>query len=115
MTTAQAEQLRLSIVFSFRNEAECLPALLDRVIPVAAAVSENWELIFVDDASTDGSPEILRAASERYPQIRILRTTRRFGVGECILAGFRASVGDIVIYMDADLQDPPEVIPELVE
>lgn len=115
MTAPRAARPSLSVVFSFRNEAENLPALLDRVIPVAAGVSDDWELVFVDDASTDASPEILLAARARHPQIRILTTSRRFGVGECMLAGFRAATGEILVYMDADLQDPPEVIPALVE
>lgn len=115
MTRVRTERPRLSVVFSFRNEAETLPALLDRVVPVAAGISDDWELVFVDDSSTDGSAAILRKAQELHSQIRILTTSRRFGVGECILAGLRASVGDVVVYMDADLQDPPEIMAALVE
>jgi glycosyltransferase involved in cell wall biosynthesis len=115
MTGARAGRPRLSVVFSFRNEAENLPALLARIIPVATAVSDDWDLVFVNDASNDASYDILRAARETHPQIRILTTSRRFGVGECMLAGFAAAAGDVVVYMDADLQDPPEVIPQMIE
>ncbi len=110
---------KLSIIFSFRNEADVLPELIKRV---RAALKDrrtlefisNYELIFVNDASTDHSLDILLKESERDNDIRIITMSRRFGVTPCVLAGMEFSSGDLVIYMDADLQDPAEVIPELL-
>lgn len=109
----------LSLVFSFRNEAEVLPELLRRTRAVLKEEQEkgivsDYELIFVNDASTDSSLNILLNASEGHNDIRIINMSRRFGVSPCVLAGLEYSSGDAVIYMDADLQDPPETIPELL-
>ncbi|MCX7847628.1 MAG: glycosyltransferase family 2 protein [bacterium] len=112
MTTQTA--VELSVVFSFRNEAPVLPELIRRTMAVLEALGLSYEIIFVDDASTDGSFELLCAAREQNPRIGILRMSRRFGVHPCVLAGLRHARGAAVIYMDADLQDPPELIPELV-
>lgn len=104
----------LTVVLSFRNEAENLPELIRRLEAVFQSLGTPYELIFVNDASTDDSLSILREARERNPAIKILNMSRRFGVTPCVLAGFEKAKGDAVIYMDADLQDPPEVIPQLV-
>src|SRR5688572_22953518 len=110
----------LSIVFSFRNEEEVLPELLNRVRSVmdqeiAAGHLSEYELIFVNDASTDRSEVILRDAAKERDDIKIITMSRRFGVSPCVLAGMEYSVGDLVVYMDADLQDPPEVIPRMLQ
>ena len=73
------------------------------------------ELIFVNDASTDRSLEIILDAAKGRQDIRLINMSRTFGVAPCIMAGMQYSRGDAVIYMDADLQDPPEVIPELLD
>ena len=72
----------------------------------------DYELIFVNDASTDRSLDLLLGERERNPRVKVLNLSRRFGVAEGVLAGMAAAGGDAVVYMDADLQDPPEVIPE---
>jgi dolichol-phosphate mannosyltransferase len=72
------------------------------------------ELIFVNDFSTDNSLNLLIEKSKTIP-IKVLNMSRRFGVGPCVIAGLEFSKGDAVIYMDSDLQDPPELIPELIE
>lgn len=110
----------LSVVFSFRNEEETIPELLRRVRAVVNGQKEkgavqNYELIFVNDASTDRSLELLLDESRKENDIKIINMSRRFGVSPCVMAGLEASSGDIVVYMDADLQDPPEVIADLVE
>jgi dolichol-phosphate mannosyltransferase len=105
----------ISIVFSFRNEAETIPALLARVEAVFTGPSVDYELVFVNDASTDGSLDILLEQRRRNTRIKILNMSRRFGVAECLFAGFSAASGDAVIYLDTDLQDPPELIPALIE
>jgi glycosyltransferase involved in cell wall biosynthesis len=69
----------------------------------------------VNDNSTDRSLEILLDEFHREPDIVVLNMSRNFGVSECVLAGMKYSKGDAVVYMDADLQDPPELIPKLIE
>lgn len=107
--------MRISVVLSFRNEAENLPEMIRRLEAVFASLDLSHELIFVNDASTDSSLSILLRARERNPAVKILNMSRRFGVTPCVLAGFEKAKGDAVIYMDCDLQDPPEVIPRLIE
>jgi dolichol-phosphate mannosyltransferase len=104
----------VSVVLSFRNEAENIPTLIARLAAMFATQPFDYELIFVNDASTDRSLDILINERERNPRVKVLNMSRRFGVAEGVLAGMEAARGDAVVYMDADLQDPPEVIPELI-
>ena len=106
---------RLSVVFSFKNEEEVLPELLERMKHVLGGLDLDYEMIFVNDASLDLSLLILSQAAEHEERIKILTMTRSFGVTPCFMAGIRHAQGDAVIVMDCDLQDPPEVIPALVE
>jgi polyisoprenyl-phosphate glycosyltransferase len=111
---ASSPQPLVSVVLSFRNEAENIATLVSRLDAMFAGQNVDYELLFVNDASTDASLAILLAERERNQRIKILNMSRRFGVAEGILAGMSAARGDAVVYMDADLQDPPEVIPSLV-
>ncbi|HWB14594.1 MAG TPA: glycosyltransferase family 2 protein [Pirellulales bacterium] len=109
----------ISVVFSFFNEEAVLPELLRRTRAVFEALIEQgqiggYELIFVNDASTDRSEEILRREARQRSDIRLINMSRNFGVSPCVLAGMLYARGDAVVYMDADLQDPPEVIPEMI-
>ena len=104
-----------SLVFSFRNEEKNLKELVDRVDATFKKIKEyDYELIFVNDDSNDSSEDILLKLQESY-KIKIINMSRTFGVGPCVLAGFKHAHGECVIYMDSDLQDPPEVIPRLIE
>jgi dolichol-phosphate mannosyltransferase len=105
----------VSVVFSFRNEAENIPTLITRLDNAFASRRVAYELIFVNDDSTDKSLEILLREREKNPNVKIINMSRRFGVAEGVLAGMTAARGDAVIYMDADLQDPPEIIPTLLD
>lgn len=105
----------VSVVFSFRNERENIPTLIARLAAVFAREAVDYELIFVNDASTDGSVDVLLRERQQNPSVKIVNMSRRFGVAECMRAGMAAASGDAVVYMDADLQDPPEVIPQLLE
>jgi glycosyltransferase involved in cell wall biosynthesis len=111
---AGSPQPLVSVVLSFRNEAENIVTLVSRLDAMFASQNVDYELIFVNDASTDASLAILLAERERNQRVKILNMSRRFGVAEGVLAGMSAASGDAVVYMDADLQDPPEVIPSLV-
>ncbi len=105
----------VSIILSFRNEEDNLPELIRRLRLVADGRAEDFEFIFVNDCSTDRSREILMAARATDPRVRFLTTARRAGPSEGVLAGLAAASGDAMIYMDCDLQDPPELIPTLLE
>lgn len=105
----------VSVVLSFRNEAENIPTLIRRLDAMCAGARVPYELLFINDASTDASLAILLGERQRNPRVKILTLSRRFGVAEGVLAGMAAAAGDAVVYMDADLQDPPEVVPALIE
>jgi len=106
---------KVSIIFSFRNEEKNIPELVKKINQVFDSLS-NWkyESIFVNDDSTDSSEKILLELQKKYP-IKIINMSRKFGPGPCVLAGFDNCSGDCAIYMDSDLQDPPEIIPELIK
>ena len=105
----------LSIVFSFRNEDGNIKELIERVdLSIKKSINWNYELIFVNDDSTDSSEKILIELQKIYP-IRIINMSRNFGVDPCVLAGFRDAKGDAIVYLHTDLQDPPELIPELIK
>lgn len=105
----------LSIVFSFRNEEEALPELVKRLYKTFESLDVEYEFIFVNDASTDGSLALLMKYRDADENIKIINMSRRFGVAPCVMAGLKHAKGDAVLYMDADLQDPPELIPKLLE
>ena len=104
----------ISIIFSFRNEEKNLTELVNRVTQTLTKISDwKYELIFVNDNSTDNSEEILLNLINKHP-ITLINMSRRFGVSACVLAGFKHAKGDAIIYMDSDLQDPPELIKDLI-
>src|SRR5438105_9571360 len=108
---SNSRQPLISVVLSFRNEADNIPTLVSRLDAMFAGRSLDYELLFVNDASTDASLSILQSERQRNPRVKILDMSRRFGVAEGVLAGITSATGDAVVYMDSDLQDPPEVIP----
>lgn len=113
------ESAKISVVLSFYNERSVLPELLSRLRAVCASLIQrgqvgSYELVFVNDNSTDASEEYLRSELTQG-DIVLINMSRNFGVSECVMAGMAYASGDAVAYMDADLQDPPEVIPRLVE
>jgi polyisoprenyl-phosphate glycosyltransferase len=107
-------RIRYSFVIPVFNERETLPALHQRLSHVVDGLDGPAELLFVDDCSYDGSHELLAELARRDPRVRILRFARNFGHQIAITAGLDHAAGDAVIVMDADLQDPPEVVPDLV-
>ena len=110
----RAGRILVSVVLSFRNEAETIPTLIARLDRMFAGENVQYELLFVNDASNDDSVSILMAERERNPRVKIINMSRRFGVAECLLAGLAAASGDAIVYLDTDLQDPPEVIATLL-
>lgn len=109
-------QPTFSIVVPVYNERESLPELYRRVRDVMVPLGEPWELVLVDDGSTDGSTDLIRRLREEDPEhVRAVILARNFGHQIAVTAGIDYARGKAVILMDADLQDPPEVIPQLVE
>jgi dolichol-phosphate mannosyltransferase len=103
-----------SVAIPVHNEAESLPELYPRVCAVMDELGEPWELIFIDDGSRDGSTEIIRSIASKDERVRPVIFARNFGHQVAITAGLDYSRGKAVIIIDADLQDPPEVIADLV-
>jgi glycosyltransferase involved in cell wall biosynthesis len=106
--------IKYSIIAPIFNELDNLPELYARVRDVMSATGENWELILVDDGSTDGSTERIRELAAKDKHIRPIIFARNFGHQIAITAGWDYARGDAVIIIDADLQDPPETIPEMI-
>ena len=112
---ARPDRPLISVVLSFRNEAGNIPTLVGRLEKMFAGENADYELLFVNDASTDTSLALLMTERQRNPRVTIVNMSRRFGVAEGVIAGMANSHGDAIVYMDADLQDPPEVIPALID
>lgn len=104
----------LSIVISLYNEAESLDELLERIHSVVSEKQLTCEVIMVDDGSTDGSWEKICALKQTYGNVRGIRFRRNYGKSAALYCGFEAAEGDIVVTMDADLQDDPAEIPEMM-
>lgn len=102
-----------SIIAPVHNEEPVLDLLYERVASVMDGMGEPWELILVDDGSRDRSAELIDALHDRDPRVRGLSFSRNFGFQVAVTAGLDMSRGDAVVLIDADLQDPPEVIPAM--
>jgi dolichol-phosphate mannosyltransferase len=106
----------VSVVLPIHNERENLDALLERLVPVLERISSaSFEVLCVDDGSTDGSSEYLDALNRRDPRVKAIHFSRNFGQQAALQAGLDASSGRAVVLMDADLQDPPELLERLTE
>ncbi|WP_138989512.1 glycosyltransferase family 2 protein [Larkinella sp. C7] len=107
------DKRQLSIVIPLYNEEESLPELHDWIVRVMTEQGYTYEILFVDDGSTDRSWEVIARLAERNPQVRGIRFTRNYGKTAALQTGFQATNGQVVITLDADLQDSPDEIPEL--
>ena len=105
----------ISIIAPFLNEEDNLPLLYDRIAATMKNRPEAWELILVDDGSTDGSTDWVRRKSAEDRRVRLIQLARDFGHQIAITAGLDHARHDAAIIMDADLQDPPETIPALLD
>lgn len=104
----------ISIIAPVYNEEEVLHSLYDRISEVMEGTGEEWELMLVNDGSRDSSAEVIQELHERDGRVRGLSFSRNFGFQEAVTAGMHHVKGDAVVLTDADLQDPPEVIPEMI-
>ena len=109
------EETFLSVVLSFRNEESTLEALIEKLRQALDPLGVRCEFIFVNDASTDRSLEILLRQHETDARVKIVNMSRRFGFYPCIMAGLASARGNAVVYMCTDLQDPPDLIPRMLE
>lgn len=104
----------ISVVAPIFNEQENLPELVRRLTAALEQTAGPWEVILVDDGSTDGSAQLARTFHEQDRRIKVLSLSRNFGHQPAVTAGIHHASGDCVILIDGDLQDPPEVIPALI-
>lgn len=105
--------MQLSIVIPLLNEKESIKELYHWLVDVLQANGFSYEILFIDDGSTDGSWEVIFALSEKDTDVKAIRFNRNYGKSQALHAGFLEAKGDVVITMDADLQDSPDEIPEL--
>jgi len=105
----------ISVIIPLYNEEESISELADSVKNAFSKLNYDYEIIFVDDGSTDKSYEIIKDINVRDNKVHCIKFRRNYGKSAALAAGFKKAKGDIVITMDADLQDDPEEIPELIE
>lgn len=110
----QLPRRTLSVVIPGLNEEAVIPALIERLTPVLERIGLDWEIIFIDDGSTDGTLPLLRSLNAREPRIKAVSLSRNFGKEIAAAAGLRYAGGHAAVLMDADLQHPPELIEEFV-
>ncbi|HEV7770445.1 MAG TPA: glycosyltransferase family 2 protein [Solirubrobacterales bacterium] len=105
----------MSAVVPCYREAQSIPVMHERLTKVFTELGVDWEIIFVDSGSPDHTPEVLAELASRDRRVTVVRHTREFGSQSAYSNGMRLATGDAVILLDGDLQDPPELIPQLVE
>ena len=108
-------EINISVVVPVYNEEENLAILIHQIAEVLESLGESYEMIFVDDGSTDGSRKVLKGMVSSYPQIHILGFKENCGETAAIAAGLKEARGQIVITMDGDLQNDPKDIPRMLE
>ncbi len=105
----------LSVIIPVYNEELCLEELCQRLYQVLKEIGKSFEVLFIDDGSSDGSLELLLQLKSKYRFMKIIRFSRNYGQHPAVTAGMAESRGGIIVTLDADLQNPPEEIPKLIE
>ncbi|MFJ2866313.1 glycosyltransferase family 2 protein [Kitasatospora sp. NPDC087314] len=105
---------QLSVVMPIYNEQEALPLTVERLRPILDELGIDYEVVGVDDGSTDATPVLMQKIRQDWPEFRIIRFARNSGHQAALKAGLDRAFGDYVVSIDADLQDPPEKIPEML-
>ena len=106
----------ISVVIPLMNEEGSLEELFGKIADVLKRMQTSYEIVFVDDGSTDGSFDILKELHQKFPSnVKVIRFRRNYGKAAALMAGFKSAQGNVIVTMDADLQDDPEEIPQLVE
>jgi glycosyltransferase involved in cell wall biosynthesis len=106
--------IELSVVVPVYNEADNIPEFVARLLPILRSNVRSFEVIFAADPSPDGTEEVIRRLRHDEPAIKLIVFSRRFGQPTATLAGIEHASGNAVVVMDVDLQDPPELIPEML-
>ncbi|WP_296448036.1 glycosyltransferase family 2 protein [Rhodoferax sp. UBA5149] len=112
--SSRACACQLSVVVPVFNEESVIPLFHARLIQVLAGCPGVHEVIFIDDGSTDGSPQVLETLRVSHPHVAVARLSRNFGKEHAMTAGLELARGEAVIIVDVDLQDPPELIPSML-
>lgn len=115
LSAAPACSCTLSVIVPVFNEEEALPVLHERLAQVLRGTGVSWEIVYVDDGSSDGTPAALAALQAIEPAAAVARLSRNFGKEAAMSAGLRLARGEAVVLIDADLQDPPELIPQMLQ
>src|SRR5262245_1949819 len=106
--------INLSVVIPVYNEGQSIPALQNHLVNALEHLARDWEIVFVNDGSNDGSAQILNKIASADPRIKIVHLRRNFGQTAAIMAGIDYSRGEIIVTMDSDLQNDPNDIPALL-
>ena len=107
----------LDIIVPCYNEAECLPALYEKIQAVLNCINVSWQIIFVNDGSKDKTLDVLKSLESKFRRktVKYLSFSRNFGKEAAIYAGLSFSNADYAVLMDADLQHPPELLPQMID
>lgn len=109
-------QPAISIVIPLLDEEESLEELFGKVTDVMRRMKISYEIVFIDDGGTDGSFAILKNLHQKFsPNVKVIRFRRNYGKAAALMAGFKSAHGNVIVTMDADLQDDPEEIPQIIE
>ena len=109
---ASAARVDLSVVIPIFNEAETLSNLHQRLSKTLKEMGRSYEVIYVDDGSTDGSEALLKKLHQTDLTVKVLRFNSNYGQHAAVVAGFERALGEVVVTLDGDLQNPPEEIPK---
>src|SRR5690349_20797905 len=104
---------RLSAIIACYRDGPAVMPMYERLVKSVADIPVDLEVVFVNDASPDDAEEILRGLAERDPRVVVINHTRNFGSQAAFSSGLKLCTGDVAVLMDGDLQDPPELIPQL--
>ena len=104
----------LSLVVPVYNEEENIPVLFKEILGAVAPLEREWELLFVDDGSSDTSLSVVKALAEEHPQVKYLAFAQNCGQSAAFAAGFQAAQGEVIVTMDSDLQNDPADIPAML-
>jgi dolichol-phosphate mannosyltransferase len=109
-----AQPASISVIVPAKNEEQNIPVLVERLFPVLRTLARPFEVIVVNDGSTDGTLRVLRALAASTPELRVIDLARNYGQTAAMMAGFDHATGDIIVPIDADLQNDPADIPRLL-
>lgn len=115
MKAFRSTDVEISTVTPMRNELACVPEFVRRVDAVLHSMTDRYEIVVVDDGSTDGTGQLLDELTATYPCLKPVHLTRNFGQAIATDAGFQSSSGQFVVMLDGDLEQPPEEIPRMID